>query len=281
MSTRRLKIGHFQCSCEAGDYDLNLQTLLRGLEQAAAENVEVISFPECFLNGYFETEEKWRTYGFRLEGPEIKHLLEVTRKYSFMFMVGFMEVCENKLYNTVALCETGKLIGTYRKAFPCTKFETPGRTFDVFEKNGIKFGIVICADGSYIEPTRILALKGARIIFAPHANYLGQDRLIDHFLIARHHHIARAVENGVWFLRGNSYHSGPDKGLNYPGVGYGDSYLLDPNGDVVIRAGLTREALISATIDTDAYIHGGKGIRLSRASIQELGALLMSISEAK
>ena len=40
----------------------------------------------------------------------------------------------------------------------------------------MKFGVIICADGGYIEPARILALKGARIIFAPHYNYITRTR---------------------------------------------------------------------------------------------------------
>ena len=35
-----------------------------------------------------------------------------------------------------------------------------GRHFPVFERDGFMFGVVICADGGYVEPSRILALKG-------------------------------------------------------------------------------------------------------------------------
>ena len=276
----KLKVGHFQCACQAKDYEANLSMLLRGLDQAVSEKLDIVSFPESFLTGYFELEEKMRAHACRMDSPEIKRLLEATRKFPLMFLVGFMEIQDKNIYNTVIVCEAGKLIGSYRKAFPCTHFETPGRIFDVFEKEGVKFGIVICADGGYIEPARILALKGAKIIFAPHCNYMPQQKLVDHFLVVRHDHIARAVENGVWFLRGNSYQKGPDAGLSYSGIGYGDSYLLDPNGDVVVRAGLYRETLISATIDTDITFYSQRCQQAfrSRISNRELGALLNEVS---
>ena len=59
----------------------------------------------------------------------------------------------------------------------------------------MKFGVIICSDGGYIEPARILALKGRKIIFAPHFNYIGKEGLIGHFMHVRADHTARAVEN--------------------------------------------------------------------------------------
>jgi hypothetical protein len=96
---------------------------------------------------------------------------------------------------------------------------------------------------------RLIIQQVSQIPFAPFPyNYIKLATVVDHLLVVRHDHIARAVENGVWFLRGNNFHPGTDEGSAYPGAGYSHSYLLDPNADVVVRAGLRREALISATI---------------------------------
>jgi predicted amidohydrolase len=77
------------------------------------------------------------------------------------------------------------------------------------ERRG-QFGVVICSGGGYVEPSRILALKGARVIFSPHFNYIGKEGLIGHFMQARADHVARAVENGVYFVRGNNVVLGKD-----------------------------------------------------------------------
>jgi predicted amidohydrolase len=122
----------------------------------------------------------------------------------------------------------------------------------VFERDGVKFGVVICSDGGYIEPARILALKGARIVFAPHFNYIGPRGLIDHFQKVRADHVARAVENDVWFVRGNNVVLGKESGLSYDGVGYGDSYVLDPAGEMVARSRRLREDFIFADVDPAA-----------------------------
>jgi predicted amidohydrolase len=133
-------------------------------------------------------------------------------------------------------------------------FHKQGREFPVFERAGVKFGVIICADGGYIEPARILALKGVRIIFAPHFNYIGTQRLIYHFQKVRADHVARAIENQVYFVRGNNVIVGKTDGFARPeGQGYGDSYVLDPNGEMVVRSRRHREDVILADIDPLAF----------------------------
>ncbi len=273
-----IKVGHFQCACQAGDYEANLRTVLRGLEMATAEKIEILSFPESFLTGYFDGEDRTRKHAWRLDQAEIENVLARTKAFPLMFMVGFNELRGNELYNTVLLAEKGRVIGHYSKAFPCLDFFTPGREFPVFEKNGVKFGIIICADGGYIEPCRILALKGARLIFAPHYNYIGAETLLGHYECVRHDHAARAVENGVWFLRANNIVVGQDGGLRREGIGYGDSYLLDPSGQFVARAGLQCETLMAAVVDLDRDHYGGRG-KSNRRSARELGPLVRAALE--
>src|SRR5919197_932952 len=162
-----MRIGHFQCEVRAG-YAANLPTVLRGLERADARGVEIVSFPECCLTGYFDREEPTREHALRVDGPEIRSFLEQSGHFRATVIVGFNERRGEDLYNTALVAERGRLLGTYSKAFAYMPFHKQGREFPVFEREGLKFGIVICADGGYVEPSRILALKGARVIFAPH-----------------------------------------------------------------------------------------------------------------
>ena len=170
------------------------------------------------------------------------------------------------------MAERGTLLGTYSKAFPCCDYFTPGREFPIFERGGVRFGVVICADGGYIEPTRILALKGARIVFAPHYNYIRKERLLSHFQQVRADHIARAIENRIWFMRCNSVTAGQDTGISRDGVGYGDSYLIDPNGEIAARSQRHVECFLTATVD---FREEEDHLRRTRMSAKELGPLLM------
>ena len=212
----KIKVGHYQLECIAKDYEANILKVLNGLKAADEQNIDIISFPESFLTGYFSDGEKAKKYSWKVDGPEIKAFLARTAKFKCMFMVGFNEKRGDKLYNTVLVAEKGELKGFYSKAFPCSYF-TPGREFPIFEKNGIKFGVIICADGGCIEPARILALKGAKIIFAPHYNYIHKEGLLNHYAKVRADHIARAVENTVWFMRGNNVTFGQDTGQEREG----------------------------------------------------------------
>jgi predicted amidohydrolase len=249
----KLKIGHCQLQCAAGDYAANLDKVLAGVEEAASERIDILSFPECFLTGYFRSAEKARQHSFRVDGPEIADLLRRTARCPTTFIVGFNELRGESLYNTVLVVEEGTLLGTYSKAFPVCDYFTPGRAFPVFVKVGVCYGVLICADGAYIEPSRILALKGARILFAPHYNNLPKESLIDHVHKVRADHIARASENGVWFLRGNNVQSESDREVFPDALGYGESYLLDPFGEIVARSQRHEECTIAATVDVREY----------------------------
>jgi len=245
---RYVRIGHYQCICRQGDFEANLATVQEGLRLAAEARLDIISFPESFLTGYFAREEEARANAFAIDSPQIRRVLDETSGSDITFLVGFNELRDQDLYNTVAVIERGRLLGRYSKAMPVHRYFTPGREFPVFESKGLKFGVVICADGGYIEPARILALKGARLIFAPHFNFVADP--IEHFQNVRSDHIARAVENGVYFLRGNNVVPGRQlEGLREGGWGYGDSYVIDPNGQTVAAAGLFQEYLMIYNFD--------------------------------
>jgi hypothetical protein len=81
---------------------------------------------------------------------------------------------------------------------PHPKFHKQEREFPIWENQGLKSGVLIFANGSYMEPARILALKYARVIIAPHFNYLSDNGLIPHFMKVLANHSSRAVENDAY-----------------------------------------------------------------------------------
>jgi predicted amidohydrolase len=276
-----MRIGHCQLESKAGDFDGNLAKVVRGLERAQKERVEIVSFPECFLTGYPDTEEGTRKVAFAADSPQVMKLLDRTSKFEAVAIVGFNELRGKDLYNTALVAYKGHLLGTYSKCFAYQKFHKQGREFPVFEHNGVKFGVVICADGGYVEPSRILALKGARVIFAPHFNYIGKAGLIGHFMKVRADHTARAVENHVYFVRGNNVVSGKEEAITaYDGVGYGDSYVIDPSGEIVVRSRRHQEDCIFADADLSTTDKAW-GVGRSRHSARELGKLLLEAAEEK
>jgi predicted amidohydrolase len=264
---RYVRLGHYQSRCRQGDFETNLKTVLHGLALAEKAGVQIMTFPESFLTGYFlHREDAWK-HSFALDSPEMRQVLAQTARYDILFMVGFNERQGDKILNTVAVIDRGRVLGTYSKAFPGMYF-TPGREFPVFEKHGLVFGIIICADGGFIEPARIVALKGAKVIFAPHFNFVSD--ALDHFQTVRSDHTARAIENGVYFVRANNCVAERRlPGLAEEGHGYGDSYVMNPYGQVVAGSGLYDEYLMMYNLDLDKKYRVG-GTSRSRASAKEL-----------
>lgn len=266
-----MRIAHCQFESWCGEFDHNLQRVAEGLQRAEDEKVEIVSLPECFLTGYPDTEEIARRDAFSLDSPQMHRVLDLSARREPTLVVGFNERRGDDLYNTVLVAHRGHLLGTYSKCAAYMKFHKQGRSFPVFERNGLKFGVLICADGGYIEPSRILALKGARLIIAPHFNYIRDTGLISHFMKVRADHAARAIENSVYFLRGNNVVLDPAKSgiTRNQGVGYGDSYVIDPQGEIVARSRRQVEDFIVADIDIASKPDMAWGLTKSAWSYRE------------
>ena len=276
-----MRIGHCQFESVPGDFEGNLARVVAGMERADRERVEIVCFPECFLTGYQDTEAEARAAAFAADSPQMMKLLDRLSRFHATCIVGYNERRGPDLYNTAVVVAKGHLLGSYSKCSAYQPFHKQGREFPVFERDGVKFGVVICSDGGYIEPTRILALKGARIIFSPHYNYIGKDHLLKHFTQVRSDHTARAVENRVWFVRGNNVTpGGKDPAISkYDGVGYGDSYIVDPDGEILVRSQRHREDFIFADVDPNLAQDRNWGVGRSRWSAREFGKALLAAAE--
>lgn len=272
-----MRIGHCQLDSQLGDFAGNLQKVISGLQRADRDRVDIVSFPECFLTGYPDLGEIARRDAFTIDSPQIMELLGKTSQFEAAFIVGFNEIRGDDLYNTAVVVHKGHLLGKYSKCSAYMRFHKQGREFPVFEHKGLKFGVIICSDGGYIEPARLLALQGAKVIFAPHFNYIGKEGLISHFMKVRADHTARAVENSVYFVRGNNVSLGREECItNSEGVGYGDSYIMDPHGEIVVRSRRHHEDMIFADIEPES--DRAFGVGRSLWSAREFGQMLLKIA---
>ena len=272
-----MRIAHCQFESWCGEFDHNLQRFAEGLKKAEEERAAIVSFPECFLTGYPDNELEARRGAFAVDSEKMARVLDITSRHEPLVIVGFNEERDEDLYNTAAVAHRGHLLGTYSKCAAYLPFHKQGRSFPIFEHQGVKFGVLICADGGYIDPARILALKGARIIFAPHFNAIPPTGVLGHYTQVRADHTARAVENSVYFIRGNNVVLDPKKSgiRSQPErIGYGDSYIMDPLGEIIVRSRRQHEDFILA--DVDAAIEPAKawGLTKSEWSYREFHAIL-------
>jgi predicted amidohydrolase len=272
----RMKIAHCQFESWNGDFEHNLQRFEEGVTKADAAGAAIVSFPECFLTGYPDTEVEARGGAFALDSEEAMRVLDVTSRHQALAIVGFNETRGGDLYNSVMVAHRGHLRGKYSKCTAYQEFHRQGRDFPVWEHEGLGFGVLICSDGGYIEPARILALKGAKVIFAPHFNAIAGEGVLSHFTKVRADHTARAIENSVYFVRGNNVILDPAKsGMSRPGlVGYGDSYVMDPGGEILVQSRRHVEDFLVVEVDPGNAPAKAWGLGKSAWSYREFRAEL-------
>jgi predicted amidohydrolase len=266
-----MKIAHCQFESWNADFARNLRRFEEGLARADAAGADIVSFPECFLTGYPDTGAEARRGAFALDSEEAMRVLDVTSRHEALAIVGFNELRGGDLYNTVLVAHRGHLEGTYSKCSAYQIFHRQGRDFPVWEHRGLRFGVLICSDGGYIEPARILALKGARVIFAPHFNAIQPGGVLSHFTKVRADHTARAIENSVYFVRGNNVilDSGKSGLTRSDLVGYGDSYVMDPGGEILVQSRRHVEDFLVAEINPERPPDRAWGLSKSAWSYRE------------
>src|SRR5580765_2656387 len=108
-----MRIGHCQAVSAPGEFEKNLETVVKGLERAERERVEILCFPECFLTGYQDTEAEVRKAAFAAEAPPMMKLLDRTRRFGATVIVGFNETRGADLYNTAVVIHKGHILGSY------------------------------------------------------------------------------------------------------------------------------------------------------------------------
>ena len=157
-------------------------------KKAAEMGANVVLLPELFETRYFCQERRYESYKLACATEDdlaVKRFLEVTKELSVVMPISFFERDGNVLYNSIAVLDSGKLLGVYRKThipddhFYQEKFYfTPGNTgFKVWDTSFGKIGAGICWDQWFPEAARCMALMGAELLLYPTA--IGSEPILD------------------------------------------------------------------------------------------------------
>jgi predicted amidohydrolase len=107
----------------------------------------------------------------------------------------------------------------------------------VFDTSHGRIGVQICWDNLFPEGARILALKGAEIIFAPTAASLNTHTLWERAITSN------AFANNLFIFRVNRV--GKEEGISF----YGRSFCADPWGEMASELAGSKDAIVLADID--------------------------------
>lgn len=188
------------------------------VRDAARQGADLIVFPESTIgsSGPCEACEAAGSpcgphlaAGLTVPGPETDRLVDLAAEVGTHIVLGIDERVEDGverplLHNSAVLIGPDGLIGTYRKLHLGRPTEssrfTPGDRIPVFDTAIGPIGILICYDfWSNPELSRILALKGARILVNP-TRSVDQPGKADY---VRNTTVVRAQENLVYAVSAN------------------------------------------------------------------------------
>jgi len=161
--------------------EMNLKKASGLVSQAAKKKSSMVCLPEYFATGYPFLSSIAKTELtvllrnlMRQSRDRIRESLREIAIAHHVFLIGgsFIEEEGGRIFNTCEIVSPqGKVVGRYRKNIPFWSelyYLTSGKSIPVFETPYCKVGISICGEISASpEIFKILALKGAKIIFCP------------------------------------------------------------------------------------------------------------------
>jgi N-carbamoylputrescine amidase len=227
------------------------------IEEAGRQGVQVLCFQEVFTQPYFcpSQDAKWYDAAEPIpDGPTTKLMQELARKHRMVIVVPIYESTKvaGVYYNTAAVIDAdGSYLGKYRKThipqvagFWEKFFFKPGKSnWPVFNTAYCKLGVYICYDRHFPEGWRALALNGAEYIVNPSATVAGLSEYL-----WKLEQPASAVANGCWI--GAINRVGTEAPWNI-GEFYGQSYFVNPRGQIETCASRDQDELIVHDMDMD------------------------------
>ena len=247
-----------------------IQDILETLEKADSQQIDFLCFPEGFLTGYYAERELAKRTSMEVASTAFQHFIEQTASMNTTFIIGFNEREGDKIFDSAAIIERGKLLGIQRKHYLYHDYFTSSDQFSIFHSKGVTFGVVICLDSNYFEPSRLLALQGAALLFTPMCNKVSLDHPFSIRPPYYSHFIARTHENRCWLI-GADWVWPNDGSMNCPG----HSAIYDPDGREIVRSREGDQHFITTDIPKDRLFHEkGRRVHGNPLLMQELAKLI-------
>lgn len=163
----------------ATSLDEGLDRIKRMLSEASAQGAEIVCFPEAYLPGLRGQDFDVLPFDQAQLERVLREVAHWARTYAVATILGTERLTDAGRENVAVVIDAGGQIQgwqTKNQVAPSEDpFYVPGSTRQLFEINGVKFGVVICHEGwRYPETVRWAAVRGARIVFHPH--HTGSDR---------------------------------------------------------------------------------------------------------
>ena len=256
----KIKVAATQMTC-TWEIEENITKATKLIKQAADEGANIILLQELFQTPYFciQYDENIFKLAQNFENNKIlKQMSELAKKLNVVLPISFFEKDNNAYFNSIAVINSdGNILGKYRKShipdgagYLEKYYFNPGNTgFKVWDTNFGKIGIGICWDQWFPEAARIMALKGAEVLFYPTA--IGDELMSEYDSSGAWQRVMQghAAANIMPVVASNRIGSESVKGQ--VNRFYGKSFICYRSGKILKEASKDKEEIILADIDTE------------------------------
>lgn len=170
-----MKLAIAQINCTVGDLQGNSEKIIQATAQAREAGASLLVTPELALSGYPPEDLLLR---MDFSGACDRALLQLAEKIGDMtVIVGHPGIYLGERYNMASVLQQGRIVATYRKhilpnhsVFDEERYFTAGSEPLVITHEGVRFGILICADVWEPSPIALSARAGAQVLLALNAS---------------------------------------------------------------------------------------------------------------
>lgn len=239
-----LKVAIVQMKSEQGNTTVNLERGVEFIKEAADHGAKIVCLPELCYGGYHLPSEEMQRVAEPQDGPFVQTLSKLAIEKGVYIIAGYAESVDipGRMYNSaIFIDDKGKTIGNMRKvnAWGEEKLKfREGNKFPVYDTPIGKIGIMICYDVEFPEPARIMALKGAELVFVPAVWSIPAERRWDVDLAGN------ALFNLMFFAGANPVGDGA----------CGKSQVVGPDGVVRAKASEAEEEILYCDIDLNEVV---------------------------
>lgn len=247
-----MKIALIQQSASV-DKQTNLNRGLEATRAAAQDGANVICFAELAFEPFYPQVPAGNDFVELAEpipGPITNQFCKLAAELGIVVVLNLFERDGGKTYDSSPVIDAdGKLLGVTRmihitdyECFHEQGYYTPGDNgAPVFDTRFGKIGVAICYDRHYPEYMRAMAVAGAQLVVIPQAGSVGEwpDGLYEAELRVA------AFQNGYFTALCNRV--GAEQQLTFAG----ESFVCDPMGNVIARAGQGTDETLFCDLDLE------------------------------
>lgn len=193
-----MKIAIAQFNATVGDISGNADKIIELATAAQLHGASLMITPELGLCGYPPEDLLFREDFIIANQKALNHIARVVP--GIALIVGHPHYQNGQLFNAASILQDGKVTATYHKQIlPNYSVFDEERYFEsddsplIFELEGIKFGIMICADGWEPAPAQQAKSAGAEFLLSLNASPYHMDKLETRYEVL----IDRVKETGL------------------------------------------------------------------------------------